>query len=286
MKNKVLSLTSLLFLILAVSALSPQTVYAQHTSDGKACPMVGPVNITSPTNATYASDIIILSFSIYGLFDNTIYDYQLSYSIDHQENMTIPSSKLVFTLPNGDTGAFTVIKCSGAVTLPQLDEGNHQLDVYATYERISLNHNYPAFIYSNSTVDFIINKGIPPIISYLSITNQTYERSNLMLNCTIDKKASWVGYTLDGKENVTITNNTVLSNLTDGQHNLIVYANDTLGNMGASQTINFTVKPPPSKTIENSMAVSIIAVPVAIVFMVLVLVLLRKHRKTALVKNL
>ena len=98
----------------------------------------------------------MLSFYINSLFDNTIYQYELSYSIDGKENTSISSSELSFSLPNGDTGPFTEHECSGLVSLPQLDEGSHQLNVYATYVRISTNTNYPSLIYSNSTVNFTI----------------------------------------------------------------------------------------------------------------------------------
>jgi hypothetical protein len=51
---------------------------------------------------------------------------------------------------------------------------------------------------------------------------------------------STVTYSLDGKANVTIAGNSTLTNLPDGSHSLVVYANDTAGNMGKSETIFFT----------------------------------------------
>jgi hypothetical protein len=40
---------------------------------------------------------------------------------------------------------------------------------------------------------------------------------------------------------VTIPGNTTLNGLTDGSHSLVVYANDTAGNVGASETVTFGV---------------------------------------------
>jgi hypothetical protein len=40
----------------------------------------------------------------------------------------------------------------------------------------------------------------------------------------------------------------VESNLPNGSHNVTVYANNTFGNMGASETINFTVDIPEPTT--------------------------------------
>ncbi len=50
-----------------------------------------------------------------------------------------------------------------------------------------------------------------------------------------------MGYSLDGEMNVTIAGNTTLTGVLDGSHHIVVYANDTAGNMGASGTVYFTV---------------------------------------------
>lgn len=65
--------------------------------------------------------------------------------------------------------------------------------------------------------------------------------ANVALTFAISEIASWMGYSLDGQGNVTIVGNTTLTGLSDGSHQVIVYADDTLGNMGASQTVYFTV---------------------------------------------
>jgi parallel beta-helix repeat protein len=81
----------------------------------------------------------------------------------------------------------------------------------------------------------------PPKISVL---NQTFTDSNVSLTFTVDKIVNWTGYSLDGQQNVTITGNTTLTGLFSGLHNVTVYANDTYGNMGASETATFTVAVP------------------------------------------
>jgi len=62
------------------------------------------------------------------------------------------------------------------------------------------------------------------------------------LSFTVDEATSWIGYSLDGQVNVTIAGNTTLSGLSDGSHSLIVYANDTAGNTGASEIVYFGIK--------------------------------------------
>jgi len=274
----------ILILIMALGMICVQPVKAQFTQNGEACPLVSPVNITSPSNTTYTTSVLTLTFNINSLFDNTIYQYVLVYSIDGQNNVTIPSNILSFTLPNGDTGPLTIVQCSGSVALPKLNEGTHSLTVYATFERISTNGNWPDVIYDNGTVYFAINNGIAPAITNLSIINGTYYQENLTLSYTTDKDASWVGYSLDGKENVTIHGNTMLTELSNGSHILTIYANDTFGNM-SSQTVNFTVEKPQTKNSSTAITVSVIVAPIVVACIAVGLLIYRRHRKTADLKQ-
>jgi len=92
----------------------------------------------------------------------------------------------------------------------------------------------------------------PPIIQINSPANETYSR--VTLSYTVDRGASWVGYSLDNKKNVTVTGEIELFNLTQGEHSLILYANDSTGNMGNSNRVLFTVDSlPPSITILTPM---------------------------------
>lgn len=81
----------------------------------------------------------------------------------------------------------------------------------------------------------------PPAISVLSPENKTYTTPSILLTFTVDEPTSWIGYSLDDQPNVTITGNTTLTGLSGGSHNITVYANDTTGNMGASDTVHFTI---------------------------------------------
>jgi hypothetical protein len=62
----------------------------------------------------------------------------------------------------------------------------------------------------------------------------------LPLNFTVDEPTSWIGYSLDQQDNVTIAGNVTLTGLPDGAHQVKIYANDTVGNIGVSETINCT----------------------------------------------
>ncbi len=82
---------------------------------------------------------------------------------------------------------------------------------------------------------------IQPNISILSPIDKTYAVADVPLTFTVSESTSWIGYSLDGQANVTITGNTVLADLSDGSHSLTVYASDTAGNMVASGTFSFSI---------------------------------------------
>jgi len=85
---------------------------------------------------------------------------------------------------------------------------------------------------------------IPPVVDVVSPENQRYNVTSVLLDFTVNKAVSWMGYSLDGQETFTITGNTTLSGLSNGLHNVTVYARDEFENMGASETVSFSVEVP------------------------------------------
>ncbi len=241
--------------LFALLSVGISTVSAQHTPAGKAFPLASGVNILSPFNTTYSSSLPVLNVTIKSLLPPSMYQYEVTYSIDKGKNATL-STTLTFvpvmatvTYPEGTVNQTSVFGSyyliNGHVNLPKMPEGSHELTVYGKYERTyDGNPNLPAFIFDQETVCFIINYRIPPAITNLSIQNKTYNQNTLPLNFTTDEPASWIGYSLDGQTNVTIAGNTTLTELTEGMHSLTLYANDTVGNMGASETMYFNVEMP------------------------------------------
>jgi parallel beta-helix repeat protein len=98
---------------------------------------------------------------------------------------------------------------------------------------------YLYFTYSHSTEEVVIVPQFPSLL-IMSPENRTYNVSSVQLNFTVDVPTSWVGYSLDDEANKTIAGNTTLT-LSDGFHSIVVYANSTAGNMGASSKLYFTV---------------------------------------------
>jgi hypothetical protein len=94
----------------------------------------------------------------------------------------------------------------------------------------------------------------PPAIAILSPQNKTFDADHVPLIFTINESTSWISYSLDGQSNVTITGNTTLTGLSDGTHTVIVQANDTSGNMGASEMVYFADDTTPPNILEVSQA--------------------------------
>jgi hypothetical protein len=94
----------------------------------------------------------------------------------------------------------------------------------------------------NGTV--AVGNPVPQIIVSSPTENRTYNSNSVDLAFTVNKATSWIGYSLDGHPNVTISSNTNFQ-APDGIHTMIVYANDTGGQMGASDPINFTTDTSP-----------------------------------------
>jgi N-acetylneuraminic acid mutarotase len=109
-----------------------------------------------------------------------------------------------------------------------------------------------------------IGYSIPPEIEVVSPLNQTYTKSSVFLVFTVDKVINWTGYSVDGKDNVTFTGNITLTGLSNGLHNITVYAKDTFGNTGASEAVAFTLDYEPFPTVPVA-AVSGVAVAVVVV---------------------
>jgi len=100
----------------------------------------------------------------------------------------------------------------------------------------------------------------PPSVRLISPENTTYTSANVTLEFTISKQTSWMGYSLDGQETVTITGNTTLSGLSSGLHNVTFHAKDPFENIVTYETIWFSVAEPFPTTLVVAASVAIVAV--------------------------
>ncbi len=114
-----------------------------------------------------------------------------------------------------------------------------------------------------------------PEIRIFSPQNESYNSSSISLVFSADKPILELSYSVDGKQNVTIVGNSTITNLSNGLHNVTIYAADTFGNLGASQPISFTIAVP-----ELFPVLPVAAVTVAITVLVAgLLVYHKKHKR-------
>ncbi|MBT0159643.1 hypothetical protein G4O51_06630 [Candidatus Bathyarchaeota archaeon A05DMB-2] len=212
------------------------------------------VLISNPANHTsYPSNNFSLDFSVTIEKSNNIslslseLHYKASWLRDRTE-----VDLLSFFTKNNYTWPSTF-----SINVTDVPEGPHWIEVYAvaTAFAYEIRHEvkdvfyttyYAAYeITSSSIVNFTIDT-IAPIILLLSVENKTYTTSDILLTFITKEPVSQTSYSLDGKDNVTIAGNTTLTGLTNGDHNLTIYATDMAGNIGASESIYFSVNAPGS----------------------------------------
>ena len=138
------------------------------------------------------------------------------------------------------------------------------------------NEVYTPASYGTPDPNYILET-TPPNIKVTSPSDRTYIESSVPLTFSLDKQVTWVSYSLDEKQNISLTGNSTLANMTNGAHRITLFANDTFGNMGASETVTFTVSVP-----ELFPVVPVTAASAAVVVACAGLLLYhRKHRKEA-----
>jgi N-acetylneuraminic acid mutarotase len=137
---------------------------------------------------------------------------------------------------------------------------NSNVTLYAT------NEQYTPFGYGT----------VPPEIAVVSPEHKTYTSGIVSLAFAVNKPAAWMGYSLDGQDNVTVTGNTTITGLSSGLHNVTVYARDEFGNTGASETVCFTIAEEPFQV--APVAVASIATVAVVGVGLLVYFKKRKHQ--------
>ena len=194
------------------------------------------LRVDSPENSAYNVTSIPIVFTATKSIDWS------GYSLDSLSNVTV-----------GD-----------ATLLTELSDGNHTIIVYANDTLGNMG--------VSSTVYFSVDT-VQPTIMVLSPENKVYDLNEIQLNFTTNEPVSLLNYSLDGENNVTISRNITLAGLTDGTHDLTVYAVDIVGNVGFSEVVSFSV--------ERFPVIMVVALTTATLIVVLTGYLLFKRRKKA-----
>lgn len=95
---------------------------------------------------------------------------------------------------------------------------------------------------NETTVHFTVNDVTPPQITIASPLDAVYAAFNVTLSVSAHEPVDTWWYNLNGAGNVTFTSDIVITGA-EGLNNLIVYANDTVGNINSSE-VDFTVTLP------------------------------------------
>jgi hypothetical protein len=217
------------------------------------------LTVTLPVrNKTQTTSDIDLDFIVYVEGWNEYFHANLSwvgYSLDEKPDVPFVGKygtpRLITDLRVsmfGSDARATEFHFSGKLT--GLTDGIHSIQVSALYvgnysPAPYMIENFSVIGYSQK-IFFSIDTQ-PPEISILSPEPRTYNVTNISLNVTFSEPVSWVRYSLDGKANVTLNMNNTLSfdhlltDLSDGKHNLTMYACDRFDHTGASDNIEFIV---------------------------------------------
>jgi len=189
--------------------------------------------------------------------------------IESPENKTYCTNNITLSITN-DAGLGSYIV-----------DGAYSNSLFWTTESVSLNlsdgsHTIiaTAFSLGSTCVTFTIDTTAPNV-SVASPENKTYESSDVPLNFNVSEPVSLIAYSLDGWDNVTVDGNTTLTGLSPGAYNVTVYAQDTAGNVGASETIYFRIAEEP----ESFSTTLVVATGVSLAVIGICLLVYFKKRK-------
>ena len=234
------------------------------------------VTISNPQNNSYhASKSLLLNFSaiIEKSGDISLGLSELYYKASWQKDKTDFDMSTLWVKNNYSYPS------EFSVNLTDIPEGPHWLEVcvVATALAYETRHETDGIYYttyyvryktiSSFTANFTIDTTAPNILS-VSMENKTYGNSNIPFVLVTNEPASQVLYSLDGLDNITISGNSTLTDLSPGNHSVTVYASDLAGNIGTSETVSFTIAMPepfPTVSMVAVFAVSIAAVAAALV---------------------
>jgi hypothetical protein len=244
---------------LAVAKVAHANPYHHEAIGTKVSPPAGTqapiINILTPQNGSFYSKNLTLTFDV------TVPKTNADKSIDAVTKLYYKGSwepnEITITQFN-QYGYQKIIEDSASfsIDLSSVPGGNLSITVYAvgvgSYDTRSefdavtytMTTFYDTFeMTSFSTVSFTKDL-VPPRISVLSPQNTTYTAPDVKLDFTANEGVSQILYSLDNKENQTISGNATLTGLLNGEHRITLYVADLAGNAVSSKTLFFNVNSP------------------------------------------
>ena len=186
------------------------------------------ISVISPTNKTYENKVL-LHLNITAVAYQQWIDH-VAYALDEQDH-------LVYSGEIKDLNWSTILE--------GLSEGTHSLKVAASCKSYYATPTsggrllYRTYWSHSEAINFTVV--YPPEISILSLENKTYKTNKIPLNFTINEPVSKIEFSLDGQVNRIIAGNATLTGLSDGLHNVTIFATDVDGYVGISETTCFII---------------------------------------------
>jgi hypothetical protein len=200
--------------------------------------------------------------------DFTVDTTKLAVSLDSPLNKTYNINQIPLVLRANKTVSWaysldgqTNMKLATNTSLTGLSDGNHDLAFTATDTAGNSASQRVYFAVDTTT----------PAIKLLSLQNREYNSTEIPLTFNVNESVPQIAYSMDGKDNITISGNTTLTGLPYRNHTLTVYATDEAGNTGASETVDFSVAAafPTALIIAVVIAVVVVAVCLLVYFKVI-----------------
>jgi hypothetical protein len=196
------------------------------------------ITVSSPKNQTYNLKSILFNFSV--IVPQAFLELtKVYYYVDgekHNSYLTPNWTMNLYGLSEGTHRVQVLASCRSF----EFYNSSVTVDYYGTHYETRVAYSQEA----TSSIEVYFTVNYPPSIEILSPENRTYDLLDFPLDFVVNEPFSQLAYCLDGHDNMTIDGNSTLTNLPDGEHNITVYAWDTEGNVGASETLMFTVAKP------------------------------------------
>lgn len=281
--NKLGKSLALMFVILAVSQFSLAEAQPSLVDTGISIssPKYIPYQSEQYENTTAKLDIkVILVYGEYDVVDNTVNLDSVCYSLDGQPLVYI-NKFTVENYTNYGINQQDFLTYNASIQLENLSEGRHTITAYANDT-----HNGYAYINTvSATYSFFVSQRYTtPLIEIRSLSDEMIlPSSDWQIVFIVNRPVDWMGYSLDGKDNITIEGNFTLSGLSNSSHSLTISADETNGLMH-SETVDFTIRKLTDETVETPIAVIVLPI-VAIICLSVGSLLYRRHRKIAVLSK-
>lgn len=271
----------LMLVILAITQLNSASAQPSTVDTG--------ISINSPNYSPYQNEqyenttatLNIKVIIVYGQYNqswiDTIHLDSVCYSLDGQPLVYI-NEFAVEDYTNYGINQQDFLVYTASIKLENLPEGRHTVTAYA-YDT----HNEYAYINTLSTAySFFVNQSYrTPFIEIRSPSDgMILPSSDWQIVFTVNRAVDWMGYSLDGKDSITVGDNFTLSGMPDGSHSLTISANETNG-LKHNEKVEFTIRKLTDEAVKTPSPVIAFPVAITIICLSIGFLLFRRHRKNA-----